>query len=202
MKGLLLFLVGLVTLASAAHAQTGRHVAVGVGLSYHKYVDGDFSQKNPGVSIVYRLAWKPGSHEGWRLEPKLYVDWFKTDVRTDIAGVGTHIGKLRSIPLLVGAGPAYRHGRTKVGVAVVAGPSFNKFTKDSSASPVAVKNSFAVRPDASLWYDVSSRLGLHVGVSYLYNRPTADPASGSTAGSGKWKTDHLNYSAGFAIGLF
>jgi hypothetical protein len=202
MKGLLLVLMGLVTLASAAQAQSGRHVALGVGLGFHHFTDGDFSQKNPGVSIIYRLAWKPGTRDGWKLEPSATIGWGKTDVRTDIAGVSTHIGKLRTIPILVGAGPSYRHGKTKVGVAVLAGPSFNTFTHDSGASPVAVKNSFAARSEAGLWYDVSSRLGLHTSVAYVYNRPTADPASGATAGSGKWKTDHLNFSVGFAIGLF
>jgi len=202
MKGLLLVLVGLVSLAAAAQAQTGRHVSVGVGLSFHHYTDSDFSQKNPGVSLVYRLALKPGKDDGWKLEPSASVGWGKTDVHTDISGVSTHIGKLRTIPVLVGAGPAYRHGPTRVGIAVLGGPSFNSFTRDSGASPVAVKNSFAARAEAGVWYDVSSRLGLHTGVSYIYNRPTANPASGASAGAGKWKTDHLNFSVGFAIGIF
>jgi len=200
MKGLMLTLMGVALIASAAQAQTGRHLALGVGLSEHKYVDSDFSQKNPGISLVYRLAWKPGMKEGWIVEPKATFDWFKTDVKADVGNVDTHIGKLRSIPVLVGAGPAYRHGRTKVGVAILAGPSFNQFTGDKGANPVTVKNSVVVRPETSLWYDVSSRLGLHAGVGYVYNRPKA--TSGASTTSEKWKTDHVNFSAGFAIGLF
>jgi opacity protein-like surface antigen len=202
MKGLMLALLGMAMFASAAQAQTGRHVALGVGLGYHKYVDSDFSQKNPGVSLVYRLAWKPGVREGWTLEPKATFDYFKTDVKADVGTVDTHIGKLRSIPVLVGAGPAYRHGRTKVGVAILAGPSFNHFTGDKGTNPVTVKNSVVVRPETSLWYDVSSRLGLHAGVGYVYNRPTAKITSGASTTSEKWKTDHVNFSAGFAIGIF
>ena len=201
MKGLMLILMGVAMIASSAQAQTGRHLALGVGLGFHKYVDSDFSQKNPGISLVYRVAWKPGVKQGWILEPKGTFDWFKTEVSTDVGTVDAHIGKLRSIPVLVGVGPAYRHGRMKVGVAILAGPSFNHFTGDKGSNPVTVKNSVVVRPETSLWYDVSSRLGLHADVGYLYNRPTADVTSGASTTSEKWKTDHVNFSVGFAIGI-
>jgi hypothetical protein len=202
MKHWLLVLLALTTFAPLAQAQTGRHLGLGAGIGFHHYTDGDFSQKNPGFALVYRIAAKAQPHEGWGFEPKATVDWFKTDVRADVAGVSTHLGKLRSIPVLVGVGPSYRHGRTKVGAAVLAGASFNSFTEDKGVSAISAKNSFAVRPEMGVWYDVSSRLGLHTGVNYLYNRPSADHASGGTSPSAKWKTDHLNFSAGFAIGIF
>ena len=201
MKRLMLILMGVAMIASGAHAQTGRRLSLGVGLGFHKYVDSDFSQKNPGISLIYRLALKPGVREGWALEPKATFDWFTTDVKADSGTVDTHIGKLRSIPVMVGAGPSYRHGRTKVGVAIVAGPSFNHFTGDKGSNPITVKNSVVVRPETSIWYDVSSRLGLHAGVSYLYNRPKAETTSGASTTSAKWKTDHVNFSVGFAIGI-
>jgi len=201
MKRLMLALMGVAMIASAAQAQTGRRLALGAGLGFHKYVDSDFSQKNPGISIVYRLALHPGVKRGWTLEPKGTVDWFKTDVKTDVGPVDIHLGKLRSIPVLVGAGPSYRHGRTKIGVAILAGPSFNQFTGDKGSNPITVKNSVMVRPETSLWYDVSSRLGLHAGVSYVYNRPSAETTSGGSTTSAKWKTDHVNFSVGFAVGI-
>jgi hypothetical protein len=202
MKALILALVGVATIASGAQAQTGRHLSLGVGVGFHKYVKDDFNQKNPGISVLYRLSPSPGSKQGWTLEPKVDLDWFKTDVRTNVGAVQTHIGKLQSIPVEVGAGPSYRHGRIKVGVGILAGPSFNHYTRDSGTNPIKVKNSVFVRPETSVWYDVSSRLGLHAGVSYIYNRPTAETTIGSTITSAKWKTDHVNFSAGFAIGIF
>jgi outer membrane protein W len=139
--------------------------------------------------------------QGWTIEPKVSFDWFKTDVQTDVGTADVHIGKLRSIPVLAGAGPSYRCGRTKVGVAVLAGPSFNHFTADLSATSITVKNSLFLRPEAGIWYDVSSRLGLHAGLGYVYNRPTAKTTSGASTTSEKWKTDHINFSVGFAIGI-
>jgi len=203
MKGLMLALLGVSVVASAstAQAQTGRHVALGVGIAFHKYVDKDFSKKSPGFSLLYRLHWKPGMKQGWTLEPKAKIDWYKTDVQTSVGTVDTHIGKLRSIPALVGAGPYYRHGRTKVGVGILAGPSFNHFTADNSSTSITVKNSLVVRPEASFWYDVSSRLGLHAGLSYVYDHATAETTSGGTTTSATWKTDRINFGVGFAIGI-
>ena len=203
MRGLIVALVGMamIALAAQAQAQTGRRLSLGAGLGFHEYVDSDFSQKNPGLSLVYRLAWKPVVKQGWTLEPKVSFDWFKTDVQTDVGTADVHIGKLRSIPVMAGAGPSYRSGRTKVGAAILVGPSFNHFTADKNAPSITVKNSLFLRPEAGIWYDVSSRLGLHAGVGYVYNRPKAETTSGATTTSEKWKTDHVNFSLGFAIGI-
>jgi hypothetical protein len=202
MKVLMLALMGVAIITSAAQAQTGKHVALGVGLGFHEYVDNGFSQKSPALSLIYRLALNPRMSEGWIFEPKGTLNWFKTDVQADVGGVDTHIGKLRSIPVLVGGGPSYRHGRTKIGVAILAGRAFNQFTVDNSVSSMTVKNSLVVSPEASLWYDIGSRLGLYGGLSYVYNRPTAETTSGGSTTSAKWNTDHLNFSVGFAFGIF
>ena len=201
MKGLVLALLGVAMITSAVQAQTGRRVSLGLGLGFHEYVDNDFSQKSPGLSVVTRLALRPGVTQGWAFDLRGKIDWFKTDVRTGVGNVDTHIGTLRSFPVLVGAGPSYRHGRTKVGVAILAGPSFNHFTADNSATSITAKTSVFVLPEASLWYDVSSRLGLHAGSGFVYHRPTAETTSAGSTTSAKWKTDHLNFSVGFAVGF-
>jgi opacity protein-like surface antigen len=201
MKGLILAALGVAMLASSAQAQTDRRLAIGVGLGFHKYIHDDFSQKSPGVGLVYRIG-KPGARQGWSLEPKGTVDWFSTNALDHAGGVETRLGKIRSIPVLVGAGPSYRNGRTKVGIAVMAGPSFNHFTVDKSVSSITVKSSVMVRPEASLWYDVSSRLGVHVGLGYVYSRPSAETTSGGTTTKATWKTDHVNLSVGLAVGIF
>ncbi len=207
---------GLVALlfATVAQAQTGRHVSLGVGVGFHKYVDDRFSRKDPGVSLLYRIAWNTKTKDGWTWQPNATLDRASTDFGSDVGGSDIRIGKLRSIPVMAGVGRYYRHGRLKAGLSVEAGPSFNHFSIDGSArrayqdrlgidlESVTAKNSLAVRPGTSIWYDLSSRLGLHGSVGYFYNRPTTTTTAGGTASSEKWKTDYVSFSAGFAVGVF
>ena len=207
-------LVAMLFSTVAAQGQTGRHVSLGIGVGVHKYVDDSFSRKNPGVSLLYRLAWSIKTKDGWTWEPRAGLDMASTNFGSSVGGSDIHIGKLRAIPIMAGIGRSYRHGRVKAGISIEAGPSFNHFAIDGSArrayqdrlgidlESVTAKNSLAVRPGTSIWYDLSSRLGLHGSVGYFYNRPTTTTTAGGTASSEKWKTDYVSFSAGFAVGVF
>lgn len=215
MRSVILGLFLVVMLAPAASAQTGKHVAIGAGITAWKYIDDDFHEKNPGVSFIYRFTLKPGSQmDGWSWEPRGGFGWFRADTDMDVGGLGTHIGKVRSRPFMVGVERAYRRGPTKIGFSAVAGPAFNHLDVDDAArvayrgrlgrelSSITVKNSVAVRPEASLWYDLGPWLALHGSVNYMINRPTAETTAGGATTSTRWKTDHANFQVGLALGLF
>jgi NhaA family Na+:H+ antiporter len=51
-REVMFWLVLAAMLPAVASAQTGKHVALGGGLTVHKYTDGDFSQRNPGCSSI------------------------------------------------------------------------------------------------------------------------------------------------------
>jgi hypothetical protein len=208
-----LFLV--VTLAPAASAQTGKHVAIGAGLTYHKYVDDNFSQKNPGISFIYRIDLKPDGHkDGWKWEPKGGFGWFLADTAQDVAGLATHVGKVRARPFMGGIERSYRQGPLQAGLSAVVGPSFNHFNVDDVSravyrtrlgrelNDITVKTSIAVRPEVSVWYDLGPWLALHSSVSYMINRPTAEMTIGGTTTSTRWNTDHANFQIGLVVGIF
>jgi hypothetical protein len=209
----LLVLSMVVMLAPAARAQTGKHLALGAGLNLHHYADGDFGSKNPGVDFVYRIVRNPGKGDGWNWETKTSVSWSKTDTRTDIGGSSTQLGRLQTIPIMVGVQRAYHQGPMKVGTWVVAGPSFNRFDTDGAArsayaslgselNSVDVNNSIAVRPGLSAWYDLGSWIGLHGSASYTFNRPTAKTTVDGVTTSSTLNTDHASFDLGLAIGIF
>jgi hypothetical protein len=201
--------------ATAAHAQPGQRLALGAGIGFHDYADKSFSSKNPSVVPEYHIGLTPnGSREGLRFGWKGSIGYSNPDRSDFIGGLETKSGNLRMIPLMAGAGPSYRTGPLSIGVGVVAGPSFNKFSIDDAAraayrdrlgatlNSIEVQNSLAVRPDASLWYNFAPWVGLHSSVTYTINRPMVKTTVNGVTTSTRWKTDRLGYQAGLAFGVF
>lgn len=208
-------LVLSVVMATAAHAQPGQRLALGAGVGFHSYSDKSFSSPNPSVLPEYHFGLTPHSdREGLSFGLKGGIGYSNPDRNDVIAGAETRSGKLRLVPVMVGAGPSYRTGPLRLGVGVVAGPSFNKFSVDDAAraayrerlgatlNSIDVQNSVAVRPDASLWYDLTPSLGLHTSVGYTYNRPKVKTTVDGTTTSERWKLDKLGYQIGLAYGVF
>jgi hypothetical protein len=211
MGKVILGILAAALIPTAAHAQTGKHVAVGASVSAHEYTNDRFSQ-GVGLSLLYRLSADGTEPDGFSWGPSATIGFSRADVESDAGGVT--VGKLQSIPALVGFGPHYRHGRWWAGVSVTAGASFNSFTVDDAArsayeerfgadlQSVDSKTSFAVQPGASLWYDVSSRLGLYGGLSYFYSRPKATLTVDGVERSETWNMDYVGISVGAVVGAF
>jgi hypothetical protein len=204
----------MLLMAPAAWAQTGKHVAVGAALGLTKYSDQDFKAKNPNVSFAYRITLKPEAPDGWRWALKSGLGWSNKNTTTDIGGTRTQLGKLQTVLIMGGGQRVLRQGPWQVGFGIVAGPSFNHFKVDGAArdaylsrlgrdlSDIKVKNSLAVRPEISAWYDLSKLFAVQGSVSYTYNRPKAETTSGGVTSSSTWKTDHASVSVGLVVGLF
>ena len=196
-----------------AHAQTGKHIAIGASVAAHDYTNERIRQ-GVGIMLLYRVAPNGTEANGLSWGPSATIGFSRADVSSDVAGGDVTVGKLQSIPALVGFGPHYRHGRWWTGLSVTAGASFNSFTIDDAArqayeerlgeelESVDAKTAFAVQPGVSVWYDVGSRLGLYSGVSYFYSRPKASITAGGVTTTETWNSDYLGLSGGAVFGLF
>jgi len=201
-------------LATAAHAQPGR-VTLGAGVGLTEYANGKFSGKSLSVVPQYHVSLTPrGNRQGLRFGFKGGIGYSHPDRSDFIGGVETTTGSLRVIQVMAGLGPSYRSGPLDIGVGVIAGPSFNKFSVDAEArdayrarygatlNSITVKNSVAVRSGVSLWYGLTNRVGLHSSVSYTVNRPTVETVIDGVSYGGKWNADRWSYQAGLGFGLF
>jgi len=197
----------------AAQAQTDKHASIGAGIGFHQYSDNDRFQRGFGIGFLYRISRHPGGQNGWGWEPTATLSLSGADYHTDTGGDDVKLGRFKTIPVMVGYGPAYRHNRTRIGFSLEAGASFNGFTIDpagerafeSAGTPlenVNVSNSFVVKPAAGLWYDLSNRVGLHTGLSYLYNHPKASITAGGVTTTSTWNADHVSLSVGAVYGIF
>ena len=214
MRRLVLGLFLMTLFAPAAWAQTGKHFAIGGSLGFTKYVDSDFSSKNPGFGIAYRINLKPEGADGWKWAPKSGLGWATRDASADIGGTSTHLGKLRTVLVMVGIQRAMRKGPWQLGMGVVAGPSFNSFKVAQSARDayqsrlgrsllgVDVKTSLAVRPEVSVWYDLGKMFGVQGSVGYLFDRPKTETSLPGETTTTTWTIDHASASLGLVVGLF
>lgn len=211
--GTMLVLATLV--ATAAHAQPGEHLALGAGVGFHNYANGAFSGKNAVLVPEYHFGLTPhADREGLNFGLKAGLGYSNPDRSDPIGGFETTTGTLRMVALMVGAGPSYRNGPLRIGMGVVAGPSFNKFTVDDAArvayrdrlgatlNSIEVKNSFAARPDMSVWYNLTEKVGLHSSVGYTINRPVVETTVDGVKTRSRWTADRWSYQVGLAFGVF
>ena len=200
-------------LPGVATAQTGKHIAVGASIGNHDYADQRFHQ-GVGVQLLYRVAPSGTEENGLSFGPSATLGFSRADVRDDLGDGDVSLGKLQSIPAMVGFGPHYRHGRWWTGLSVTAGASFNNFNVDAAArqayeertglelESVDAKTAFAVQPGASIWYDVGSRVGLYGGAAYFISRPKVSITAGGVTTEETWKADYLGFSVGAVFGVF
>jgi hypothetical protein len=215
MKKTFTALVLAAMMATTAHAQPGSRLALGAGVGFQNYRDGAFSGRSTTLVPEYHFGLTPHSdRQGLSFGLKGGLGYSRPDRSDFIGGFETSTGSLRVFSVMVGAGPSYRSGPLRIGVGVVAGPSFNSFTVDDAAraayrdrlgatlNSIDVKNSVVVRPDVSLWYNFTDRMGLHSSVSYTTNRPIVETTVDGVRTRTRWNADRWSYQAGLAFGVF
>jgi hypothetical protein len=132
-----------------------------------------------GLSLLWRVG---HSKEGFGWE--WGFNWFSSRVDRSIGeGVPFELGKLRIRPFMVGYGYTHILGANAIKGSVQGGYAFDSFKVGQSASDVYrerlgaqslsadAANTFVVRPQVSLWHDLSPKLGLNATAGYMIARP-------------------------------
>ena len=208
-----IFLLLALSTAAVAEAQSSKRLSLGAGVSFHDYSDSRFESKSLSFGPRYRLNQGRRGENGWDWDLKTSLSFSRMDVPTEVFGSEVRLGKVRTIPLLVGVGRTYRHGPMKVGAYVTGGPSFNDFEVDEEAvaayqaggsdlENVHVKTSAVFKPGVSATYDLSSWLALQGSVSYIIHRPTVRTLVDGVSTSETWKLDHSTAGLGLLVGIF
>jgi len=169
------------------------HMGVGAGITFNKPVNND-GHSAQGLVFVYR--WH-SFHSNWG--PTFGIDWHSMDFDRSLGTVDAPLGTLKTRAILVGYGHTERFfHRFSTSASVSTGYSFNDFSQSSQAVPsfkaagvplvaANVENSWVLKPDVALWYDVFRHVGVGVSAAYLLSRPheTLTTANGV-------QVDHLN----------
>ena len=177
--------LGIITLLFAAALVSGASAQT----ADHKFaIGGSFTvrapmQRDAGGSKGVGLLWRFGpSRTGWGF--KYGLSWFATDVEQTVAGLTTQLGELHIRPIMGGYGYTRVLGRTAVSANMLGGYAFTTFDLVPSASDAYrnrlgarsldadVANTFVVKPDVSVWYDLSQKIGVNASAGFMIARPS------------------------------
>jgi len=178
------FAVGLAAAAPAElSAQTTGRMAVGAGISTKAAPRGD-SRGTTGVSLVWRLG---HGDEGWGW--KYGFNWYSAGLDRSLGGQSREFGKLRVKSFLGGYGYTRTIRGAKASANIFGGYGFTTFTLHDGferayltthgveSVEVKMSGTWVVKPELSVWFDLSRKVGLNLSAGYLIARPTLTVAN-------------------------
>jgi hypothetical protein len=175
--------------ASDASAQSDNRLALG-GSVTTRIAGSSATGGSASINFEARLGHE---RKGWDWQLSL-LNWFDTDVQGQPTPA-MDPGRLRIRPILAGYGRTWLRGRMTVTADVVGGLAINSFHLDPAAAAAyrtlgasgvdaAVSNTFAIKPEVQIWYDMNRRFGIKLDGGYLITRPTVTVSS--TVGAKRW----------------
>jgi hyperosmotically inducible protein len=148
-------------------ASLNRRLAIGAAIGTQRPTN-DRLDTNANITPMVRLGVGRGLGLG------MGFSWFQTDISSP--DTSQTLGRITVRPVMAGVNYTLNdQTRWALSLSLVAGLAFNGFTFEESTArdgiALDVDNSFAMRPGASLWYDINSRAALNVFAGYLITRP-------------------------------
>jgi hypothetical protein len=183
-----LLVVVLYAAPVALQAQTENSFALGASLAVNQP-----TEFGAGGGTGVNLLWRFGKgHEGWGWNGAL--NWYSATLQDRIGAKTFELGKLHVRPLLGGYGYSHKFRGATLSGEILAGYAFMSFQVSPEAAtlyravygPGSVQgdatNGFVVKPDVSLWFDITPKVGVNIGAGYLIARPTISitTAAGTT----------------------
>jgi hypothetical protein len=183
-------------------------VAVGANVSMKRAFAPD-SHGHNSIGFLWRIG---HGREGWGW--KYGMNWYSTELDAPVDGAMQPFGKLRVRPIYAGYGYTHIIGRTKLSANLLGGYSFNSFSmretfnnayraaKGVDTLDTSVSNSFALKPELSLWYDMTEKFGFNVSTGYLIARPEVTVISAAGRERRRVSADTVSIRAGLVYSIF
>jgi hypothetical protein len=170
----------------------------------------DYAHAKLGPGLLWRFG--HGS-EGWGFHWGL--NWYAVDVDRTIGGQATELGEVRVRPFMAGYGYTYRMTRSlnittdvlggyAFGSIALAPTAIDAYRSRLGAQAITAKssNTFVLKPEIGLWYDLHRKFGVNVNAGYMVARP--DVIVNSTVGTDRRtvRADQFVLKAGVVYAIF
>lgn len=199
----------LIGTAAPSWAQSEGRLAIGLDVSAKMAAD-DGTIGHSAVGLLWRIG---HGRDGWGW--RYGLSWYATDLLQPIGDVApTAFGTLKVRPVLAGYGYERRFGRVDATARVLGGYAFNSFTllptfddayrRRLGATTVTtdVSNGFVVKPELSVWVDLSRKLGLQARAGYMVSRPGVTVSSSLGRDRRRINADVLMLRVGVVYSVF
>jgi hypothetical protein len=201
-------LLGLAMVPTRVSAQSTGRFAVGGNFRILTAPDGEAEG-----SISPGLLWRFGHDEGgWGLN--FGLNWYNTDLQRPVGGSETPFGQLRVRPFMAGYGYKVLFRNTSVTFDAIGGYAFTSFKLNPKADDafrarlgaktidVSSSNTLVVKPEITVWIDLSERVGLQINGGYMFARPKVRVTSSLGEDERRYRADMVVLQVGAVYSIF
>ena len=138
----------------------------------------DYSRGEYGPGLLWRMGEPKG---GWGVHWGL--NWYAVKIERPVGGNVTMLGELHVRPVMGGYGYTYLIHHYAITAAVLGGYAIGSIALDPSAvdayrqapgvttASASASNTFVMKPELGVWFDVSRKVGFNVNAGYMIARP-------------------------------
>jgi hypothetical protein len=138
----------------------------------------DYARGELGPGLLWRFKQsKPGWGFHWGL------NWYTVTIERPIGGTPTALGELHVRPIMAGYGYTRIIQRYAITGAVLGGYAIGSIGLEPTAidayrrtlgvptASASASNTFVLKPEVGVWYDVNKKVGVNVNAGYIMARP-------------------------------
>ena len=181
-------------------------------------IGGQFTIRNPAMqgargSADVGLLWRIG-HGGTGWGWKWSFNWFSTDLDRMIGPRQIELGELKVRPFMAGYGYRYLidgvsvelnttggYALTSIRMTPAAVDAYRDVLGAGSAS-ADVANTFVIRPEVGIWFDLTRNIGVNVNAGYMIARPRLTIHTSIGDESQRIRADMFSVKIGMAYRVF
>lgn len=206
----LVLAVVLLAASARVQAQSAGYVAVGGAIGTRLATSSTVAGDLLGVGLLWRLGHSKEGF-GWDWE----LNWFASNVDHSLGSPPVFaLGELHIRPFMAGYGYTHLIGPTAIEGCVLGGYAFDSFETAPAAAGVyhdrlgadslstAAANTFVVKPEVSVWHDLSPKVGVNVTAGYMIARPTLTVSTTLGAERQRVRADMFMLKMGLVYSVF
>jgi hypothetical protein len=195
-----------------AFAQTGSRFAAG-GEFTIRTSDRAPTEDYAHSQIQIEPLWRFGTTEsGWGFHWGL--NWYAVDVDRPVGGAVTELGEIHIRPVMAGWGYTHVINKSAITVDLLGGYAFSSMSMTGAAVDAYrlragvqsvdadATNTFVLKPEIALWYDINAKLGLNINAGYMMARPDVTIRTNAGLDRRTARADQFILKIGLAYSIF